>query len=171
MDKKTVEKLNNVQKIVLVLTALINGDIVNNCDRVDVESALRDGLAYYGYMLGESLCADINDLGGITENLLALIIVSCQEYPEYNKALCKGYTDVYWLFDNENCSNNSLESYEHESDWLKRLVEIYVDIICACEDPEDHTCDGMKPFLDLDLDGILEITHIDHDKAVKLANE
>lgn len=101
-------------------------------DGSDVETCILESLHdYYDYFTGDSLVVDFNELG-FNESLLSLILCSIRDYPECNEPLVKGYSECWWLFDNNGCGN-SLETFCYESDWMKRCTEIFLDYYDYCE--------------------------------------
>lgn len=117
-------KLNLAYAIEAIVKAYDKG-VLSAGDGSDVEACILESLHdRYDYFAGSSLITDFNELG-FNENLLNMILRSVSDYPECNEPLVKGYSDCWWLFDN-NC-DNSLETFSYESDWMKRCTEIFLD--------------------------------------------
>lgn len=118
-------KLNLAYAVEAIVKAYDNG-VLSAGDASDVESCILESLHdYYDYFTGSSLIVDFNGLG-FNESLLSLILCSIRDYPECNDPLVRGYSDCWWLFDNNGCGN-SLETFCYESDWMKRCTEIFLD--------------------------------------------
>ena len=122
MEKKELDFGYAVEAIV---KAYDRGELSAD-DGSDVETCILESLHdYYDYFTGDSLVVDFNELG-FNESLLNLILRSIRDYPECNEPLVKGYSDCWWLFDN-NGNGNDLETFCYESDWMKRCTEIFLD--------------------------------------------
>lgn len=121
---KKNEKLNLGYAVESIVKAYARGVFLAG-DANDVESCIIDALDQeYNIISGGSLIVDFNELG-FNENLLNTILRSIQDYPECNEPLVKGYSDCWWLLDNG--SDNSLETFCYESDWMKRCTELFLD--------------------------------------------
>lgn len=125
------KELNIYSAIEAIVKAYDRGELSAG-DGSDVESCIIDALDQeYNIISGGSLIVDFNELG-FTENLLNIILCSIRDYPEYNKPLVKGYSDCWWLLDNDGCGN-TLETFSYESDWMKRCTELFLDYYDYCE--------------------------------------
>lgn len=119
------KELNIYYAIEAIVKAYDRGELSAG-DGSDVETCILESLHdYYDYFTGDSLVVDFNELG-FNESLLSLILCSIRDYPECNEPLVKGYSDCWWLFDNNGCGND-LETFYYESDWMKRCTEIFLD--------------------------------------------
>lgn len=119
------KELNIYSAIEAIVKAYDRGELSAG-DGSDVETCILESLhEYYDYFTGDSLVVDFNELG-FNESLLSLILCSIRDYPECNEPLVKGYSECWWLFDN-NGSGSSLETFFYESDWMKRCAEIFLD--------------------------------------------
>ena len=118
-------KLNLAYAVEAIVKAYDEG-VLSAGDASDVESCILESLHdYYDYFTGSSLVVDFNELG-FNKSLLNLILCSIRDYPECNDPLVRGYSDCWWLFDN-NGNGNDLETFSYESDWMKRCTEIFLD--------------------------------------------
>lgn len=123
--KENENKLNLAYAVEAIVKAYDKG-VLSAGDASDVESCILESLHdYYDYFTGSSLVVDFNELG-FNESLLKLILRSIRDYPECNDPLVRGYSDCWWLFDN-NGNGNDLETFCYESDWMKRCTEIFLD--------------------------------------------
>lgn len=103
-----------------------NDNVLSSEDAEAVESCIIEALNNeYGFLTGSSLITDFNEFG-FTESLLNTILDSIRCHPECNEPLVKGYSDCWWLLDNNGCGND-LETFCYESDWMKRCTEIFLD--------------------------------------------
>lgn len=119
------KELNIYSAIESIVKAYDRG-VLSAGDASDVETCILESLHdYYDYLTGSSLVVDFNELE-FNESLLNLILCSIRDYPECNEPLVKGYSDCWWLFDNNGCGND-LETFAYESDWMKRCTEIFLD--------------------------------------------
>lgn len=119
-------KTLNIYVAIEVIVKAYNDGVLSSEDAEAVETCILESLhEYYDYLTGSSLITDFNELG-FTENLLGVILRSVHDYPECNGPLVKGYSDCWWLLDN-NGFDNDLETFFYKSDWLKRCTEIFLD--------------------------------------------
>ena len=118
-------KLNLAYAVEAIVKAYDKG-VLSAGDSEDVESCILESLhEYYDYLTGDSLITNFNEYG-FTESLLNTILDSIRCHPECNDPLVRGYSDCWWLLDNNGCGND-LETFCYESDWMKRCTEIFLD--------------------------------------------
>lgn len=135
------------EKIRLILRAYEHDKLCSD-DSERVRYAVMNFLEDNSWQTGCDFYSDIKAMGGFSEGMIGLIGASVHKYPEFNVPLRQGYTECYWLFDNQDYSCTSLETYTYKSDWVVRIVEISIDLL-------DEGCD-IDAFLEIDLDGIME---------------
>ena len=122
---KKNEKLNLGYAVEAIVKAYAR-DVLSGGDAEDVASCIIDALNQeYNIISGSSLIVDFNELG-FNENLLNTILCSIRDYPECNEPLLKGYSDCWWLLDNDG-HGNSLETFCYEQDWMDRCTELFLD--------------------------------------------